>query len=149
MNSLVISRSRSYTSGICHLHNGCMITDHMILPLLWNRDSYYVAKSMLDWHPDGRKIMLSHLQWLFDKAWRGTFCEKPHCYLIAMHGHVLIWQTECLKIIKLSNLTNNYSRCLELADYFERFPEFFNDENDAEWKESIKSEVQQFIKILR
>lgn len=48
----------------------CILTDHMLLPLSWNRDAYYVARGLLNWHPDGAAIVKRHLTWLFDVAER-------------------------------------------------------------------------------
>jgi len=47
----------------------CILTDHMILPLSWNRDSYYAARLFLD---DPQSVILTqkHLLWLFETAER-------------------------------------------------------------------------------
>lgn len=49
----------------------CIITDHMLLPLSWNRDSYYVARALLDGLPvTGERVVRAHLIWLFERAQR-------------------------------------------------------------------------------
>jgi hypothetical protein len=45
----------------------CILTDHMLLPLSWNRDAYYVARALLDRQPD---IVRRHLLWMFETAER-------------------------------------------------------------------------------
>ncbi|NJL94027.1 MAG: glycoside hydrolase family 125 protein [Anaerolineae bacterium] len=49
----------------------CLLTDHMLLPLSWNRDAYYVARLLLDWPSGGGpEIVRRHLLWLFEQAER-------------------------------------------------------------------------------
>ena len=48
----------------------CMITDHQLLPLSWNRDSYYQAMALLSWREDMRELVRRHLIWLFEVAER-------------------------------------------------------------------------------
>lgn len=51
----------------------CLLTDHMLLPLSWNRDSYYIARALLSWPTDTiptREIVRRHLVWLFETAER-------------------------------------------------------------------------------
>lgn len=55
----------------------CILTDHMLLPLSWNRDAYYVARAILRRQPD---TVRRHLLWMFETA------ERPggvwgRCYL--------------------------------------------------------------------
>lgn len=115
--SLVVSRSHAY-ANICNFPNGCMITDHMILPLLWTRDSYYVAKSMLNWHPQGRQIMFSHLQWLFNTAWRGTYWKRGNRPLKIAWGRSYM-ANGMPKDNKAFQFDQQLYPFLELAEYFE------------------------------
>ena len=48
----------------------CLLTDHMLLPLSWNRDAYYLARALLTWHADMRDIVRRHLIWMFEIAKR-------------------------------------------------------------------------------
>jgi len=48
----------------------CLLTDHMILPLSWNRDSYYTARALLGWQSDSTDLVRRHLVWLFELAER-------------------------------------------------------------------------------
>lgn len=51
----------------------CILTDHMLLPLSWNRDAYYVARMLLSWPAAAeaaRGIVRRHLLWMFETAER-------------------------------------------------------------------------------
>ena len=48
----------------------CLLTDHMLLPLSWNRNSYYIAQALRDWGADGADVARRHLAWLFEVAER-------------------------------------------------------------------------------
>lgn len=58
----------------------CILTDHMLLPLSWNRDAYYVARALLSWQPEMAEKVRQHLLWMFETA------DRPdgawgRCYL--------------------------------------------------------------------
>ncbi len=58
----------------------CLLTDHMLLPLSWNRDAYYIARALLAWKPAMAELVQRHLIWLFEQA------DRPdgywgRCYL--------------------------------------------------------------------
>ncbi|MBN2303642.1 MAG: glycoside hydrolase family 125 protein, partial [Anaerolineae bacterium] len=47
----------------------CIITDHMLLPLAWNRDAYYVARGLLNWGiPESVEHVRRHILWMFERA---------------------------------------------------------------------------------
>jgi hypothetical protein len=46
----------------------CLLTDHMLLPLAWNRDAYYAARLLLS--VGEREIVRRHLIWTFEQAER-------------------------------------------------------------------------------
>jgi len=48
----------------------CLLTDHMLLPLSWNRDAYYAALPLLHWGAEGAKVVRGHLLWMFERAER-------------------------------------------------------------------------------
>lgn len=48
----------------------CIITDHMLLPLSWNRDAYYVAMALMRWNKEGQERVRGHLIWMFENAER-------------------------------------------------------------------------------
>lgn len=47
----------------------CILTDHMILPLAWNRDAYYAARLLLS-DPKSWETVRRHLIWMFETAER-------------------------------------------------------------------------------
>jgi len=55
----------------------CLLTDHMLLPLAWNRDAYYTARALLGRAPD---LVRRHLRWMFETAERPGG-EWGRCYL--------------------------------------------------------------------
>ncbi len=61
----------------------CLLTDHMLLPLSWNRDAYYAARALLS--AGAAEIVRRHLLWIFETAQRqdGVWAR---CYLA--NGHV-------------------------------------------------------------
>jgi len=48
----------------------CILTDHMLLPLSWKRDAYYVARALLGWRHEGNDLVRRHLLWTFETAER-------------------------------------------------------------------------------
>jgi GH15 family glucan-1,4-alpha-glucosidase len=58
----------------------CLLTDHMILPLSWNRDAYYIARALLGLLPETTDLVRRHLIWMFEQAQRpdGAWAR---CYL--------------------------------------------------------------------
>ncbi len=48
----------------------CILTDHMLLPLAWNRDAYYVARALLGWRDEANDLVRRHLLWMFTLAER-------------------------------------------------------------------------------
>ncbi|MBK8025833.1 MAG: glycoside hydrolase family 125 protein [Chloroflexi bacterium] len=58
----------------------CLLTDHMLLLLSWNRDAYYLARALLSWHADMRDIVHRHLIWMFEIAQRKNGAWG-RCYL--------------------------------------------------------------------
>jgi hypothetical protein len=79
-DNLVLKRASVY-SDFCHVHTEAyvcsILTDHMILPLSWNRDAYYVA-SVLTETTHGERHMKAYNDWLRYRAWRGTFCQTHY-----------------------------------------------------------------------
>ncbi|NLX11669.1 MAG: glycoside hydrolase family 125 protein [Chloroflexi bacterium] len=58
----------------------CILTDHMLLPLSWNRDAYYVARMLLSWRPEFAELVQRHLLWMFETAERADGAWG-RCYL--------------------------------------------------------------------
>jgi uncharacterized protein len=83
----------------------CFLTDHMLLPLSWNRDAYYTAMALLHWREDMGEIVRRHLLWMFEIAERheGTW---GRCYLA--NGRIKDYAFQ---------LDQQVFPLLELADY--------------------------------
>ncbi len=58
----------------------CLLTDHMLLPLSWNRDAYYLARALLSSHAELRDVVRRHLIWMFEIAKR-TDGAWGRCYV--------------------------------------------------------------------
>lgn len=71
---LVARRGASYVISCCAIPVGdatCLVTDHVLLPLAWTRDGYFLARALLDWpgaEADTRAVVRRHLTWLFEVA---------------------------------------------------------------------------------
>lgn len=70
---LVLRRGLVYGLNCCipvNEYATCIITDHQLLPLSWNRDAYYVAMALLRWREDMADVVRRHLLWMFEVAER-------------------------------------------------------------------------------
>ncbi len=70
---LTLRRGLVYGLNCCVPMRGeatCIITDHQLLPLSWNRDAYYVAMALLHWRTDMAEVIRGHLLWMFEIAER-------------------------------------------------------------------------------
>jgi len=72
VDSAVLQRGLSYSLMMAvPVDEGvCFLTDHIILPLSWNRDSYYTARALLGVNPETNDLVRRHLIWLFEQAER-------------------------------------------------------------------------------
>ncbi len=48
----------------------CLLTDHMLLPLSWNRDAYFMVRALLGWNDEGDDLVRRHLLWMWLRAER-------------------------------------------------------------------------------
>lgn len=105
-------------------HATCIITDHQLLPLSWNRDSYWQVQAFLALRKQARNPFVSpattqavtgwvdelirrHLNWLFEVA------ERPQGYW----GRAYLTNGKCKDFI--FQLDQQCYPFLELADYLE------------------------------
>jgi hypothetical protein len=75
--NLVLKRAKTYSLQCCVPIDDeavCILTDHMLLPLSWNRDAYYVASVLLQWSTEGEEQVRGHLLWMFERA------QQPNGY---------------------------------------------------------------------
>jgi len=69
----VLRRAVIYADACCVKFDNeqvCVFTDHVLLPLSWNRDAYYVVMSLLDWREEYAEVVRGHLLWMFEGAQR-------------------------------------------------------------------------------
>jgi hypothetical protein len=139
IETFIIKRNVQYILSCCSVPVNddytCVITDHQLLPLSWNRDSYYMIQLLLeaDRKFPGRyniqNVVKGHLLWMFEKA------ERPEGY----------WGR--------AYLTNGYSKdnvfqldqqcypLLELCDYYYKF-------QDTETVERIKPQIKEILEMI-
>jgi uncharacterized protein len=105
--NLLVQRGLSYGRVMCVPVGDtvCILTDHMLLPLSWNRDAYYVALALLHGAKDGAEVVRRHLRWMFTVAER-IDGDWGRCYLV--NGDVKD---------KAYQLDQQVYPLLELADY--------------------------------
>ncbi|MEZ4667288.1 MAG: glycoside hydrolase family 125 protein [Anaerolineae bacterium] len=132
--SLVLQRAYRY-ADICLLKtdesSAAILTDHMILPLSWNRDAYYVAQ-MYDRIPE------AHLNWCFFAAWRGTFCRSLNKALAAPWGRSY-----------MANGKQKDSSALQLDQQIFPLMEFFDLYNQSPSQEALKAKYKaEIIRVL-
>jgi uncharacterized protein len=138
----VIGRNIDYIVSCCavpvHGESICIITDHQLLPLAWNRDAYYMMQLLFDslahkkegsWRQEVQRIIKGHLIWMFEDA------ERPDGY----------WGR--------AYLTNGYSKdpifqldqqcypILELCHYYQEF-------RDAETVTRLFPFVEEILEML-
>jgi hypothetical protein len=81
-DNLILQRGLSYSlmMAVPAGEGICLLTDHMILPLSWNRDGYYMARALLGVQPETTDVVRRHLIWTFEQAQRpdGAWAR---CYL--------------------------------------------------------------------
>ena len=77
---IIVERATRYA-----LLTNLRITDHMILPLHWNRDSYFVMRHLLNTLPETyikreepyntfeRNLIENYIRYVYQKLWRGTY----------------------------------------------------------------------------
>lgn len=77
-DDLVLRRGLGYVATCCAARVGdavALVTDHRLLPLVWTRDGYYAARTLLGWwtrtgDAEPRELVRGHLAWLFEVAVR-------------------------------------------------------------------------------
>ncbi|TBL79085.1 glycoside hydrolase family 125 protein [Paenibacillus thalictri] len=117
----VIRRNVDYIVNCCSVpvdDSVCIITDHQLLPLAWNRDSYYMIQLLIE--ADRKEGFLSselkrrvhgvvrgHLLWMFEQA------ERPNGYW----GRAYLTNGYCKD--NVFQLDQQCYPLLELCDYYE------------------------------
>lgn len=123
----IILRNLDYILSCCSTtadDTVCVLTDHQLLPLSWNRDSYYQTSFLRSYYQrfydemderqrtEIQEVSAGHLRWLFQKAERDPFWGRSHLANGKTKDHTFQLDQQCYPII-------------ELAEHWETF----NDEN--------------------
>lgn len=71
-SNLMVRRGLAYIQMLAMpVRDGvCLLTDHMLLPLSWNRDAYYMVRALLQWNREQADTVRRHLLWMFEIAER-------------------------------------------------------------------------------
>ncbi len=125
----IVQRNLDYILSCCAVpvtdEHVCVITDHQVLPLAWNRDVYYMMQLLLAaeqqteqlveaswqraWREKVQHIVRGHVLWMFETA------QRPHRYW----GRAYLTTGYCKD--DDFQLDEQCYPLLELCDYFMRF----------------------------
>ncbi|TFE23573.1 glycoside hydrolase family 125 protein [Cohnella luojiensis] len=125
----IIQRNLDYIMSCCSVPIGdeyvCVITDHQLLPLSWNRDAYYMMQLLLEserksgflfedsyrteWKCHIQRIVKGHLLWMFEKADRPLrYWGRAYLTNGLSKDNVFQFDQQCYPL-------------LELCDYYAQF----------------------------
>jgi uncharacterized protein len=147
--SFIIQRNLDYILSCCAIpvtdEHVCVLTDHQILPLSWNRDVYYMlqllfvaerrAASLIEhsrqsaWQEKIQHVLRGHLLWTFETA------ERPHRYW----GRAYLTTGYCKDDV--FQLDQQCYPLLELCDYFTRY-------EDADIVRRVAPQVNEILTML-
>ncbi|HEX7733583.1 MAG TPA: glycoside hydrolase family 125 protein [Ktedonobacteraceae bacterium] len=147
--AFIVQRNIDYIFSCCAIpvteEHVCVITDHQLLPLSWNRDAYYMIRLLLvaeqqrervveaSWHTVWREkiqqVSRGHLLWLFETA------QRPHRYW----GRAYLATGYCKD--EVLELDEQCYPLLELCDYCKRF-------GDESLFRRVSSQVNEILDML-
>jgi len=147
--AFIVQRNIDYILSCCAVpvtdEHICVITDHQLLPLSWNRDVYYMIHLLLvaeqqseqvveaswqaAWREKVRRVIRGHLLWMFETA------QRPHRYW----GRAYLTTGYC-KDDDLE-LDEQCYPLLELCDYCTRF-------GDELLFRRVSSQVNEILNML-
>ena len=127
--ALIVQRNIDYILSCCAVpvsnDHVCVITDHQLLPLAWNRDVYYMIQLLFvaeqhtgrlveaswqaAWREKVQRVIRGHLLWTFETA------QRPHRYW----GRAYLTTGYCKDDV--FQLDQQCYPLLELCDYFTRY----------------------------
>lgn len=137
-SSFVIERNIEYILSCCSIpvseEKVCIITDHQLLPLAWNRDAYYMMKLLFLSHEQNQdvrvqKVLKGHLLWMFHTA------NRPDGYW----GRAYLTNGFCKD--NIFQLDQQCYPLLELCEYFDAF-------GDVETVERCLPQVNEILEML-
>ncbi|PTL39107.1 glycoside hydrolase family 125 protein [Alkalicoccus saliphilus] len=141
-NSFVVQQNINYILNCCSVslneEETCVITDHQLLPLSWNRDSYYMVQLLLEAQKRGKtspgtaeETVKKHINWMFRRA------ERPEKYW----GRAYLTNGTCKDLV--FQLDQQCYPLLEICDYIE-----MNNENLFKLGADIWEEIDQILSML-
>ncbi|MDQ0338674.1 hypothetical protein J2S00_001460 [Caldalkalibacillus uzonensis] len=129
VTDLIIKRNLAYILGCCKVpvsaEHHCIMTDHQLLPLSWNRDAYYMLSFLLaadrqieKLYPGAKSTILrdhirdtikGHLLWMFEMAerpqgyWGRAYLTNGYC-----KDHVFQLDQQCYPLLELCDFYFTY-----------------------------------------
>ncbi|HET7628227.1 MAG TPA: glycoside hydrolase family 125 protein [Bacillales bacterium] len=122
-SSYIINRNVDYIVSCCSIPVGnegvCVITDHQLLPLSWNRDAFYMMNLLIesagqygkhDAKGRVRRIVKGHLRWMFERAerpdgfWGRAYLTNGHC-----KDNVFQLDQQCYPLLELCRYVETFS----------------------------------------
>ncbi|AJY74794.1 hypothetical protein [Paenibacillus beijingensis] len=148
-DTFIVQRNIDYIMSCCSIPAGedavCVITDHQLLPLSWNRDAYYMIRLLFEsekranllYEPSYiplfkdrvQRIIKGHLRWMFELA------DRPNRYW----GRAYLTNGFCKDSV--FQLDQQCYPLLELCDYYERF-------GDQETVERLLPKVNEILAMI-
>jgi hypothetical protein len=145
-DDFIIQRNLDYIKSCCSIpvseEHICVITDHQLLPLAWNRDAYYMLELLFEIDKkqgelsgsitqknEIQEIIRKHLLWTFERAdrpngyWGRAYLTTGFC-----KDHVFQMDQQCYPLI-------------ELCDYYEQY-------QDKETVNRLLLDVKEIINII-
>jgi hypothetical protein len=139
LETFIIKRNINYILSCCSVpinhEYTCVITDHQLLPLAWNRDAYYMIQLLFEADKkdpgtyDVKDVIKGHLLWMFEKA------DRPEGYW----GRAYLTNGYCKDLV--FQLDQQCYPLLQLCDYYNAF-------NDAETVERIKPKLKEILEMI-
>lgn len=142
LSSFIINRNIDYIISCCSVPVGgdqfCVITDHQLLPLSWNRDAFYMMDLLLEavnhqvpaeGKREIQRIVKGHLSWMFEGA------QRPDGYW----GRAYLTNGFCKD--KVFQLDQQCYPLLEMCRYDETF-------EDAELVEHLVPCIDEVLEII-
>ncbi|MGB8955168.1 MAG: glycoside hydrolase family 125 protein, partial [Tumebacillaceae bacterium] len=145
----LVERNIDYILSCCSIpisdEHVCIITDHQLLPLSWNRDAYYMMQLLLtsvqkanllfeqadqsQWKERVQSIVRGHLLWMFETA------ERPQQYF----GRAYVTHGSCKD--EVFQLDQQCYPLLELCEYHAMF-------QDRETVERVLPQVRELLAVI-
>jgi hypothetical protein len=124
----IVQGNFDYIRGACNFRQSeeesCLVTDHMLLPLGWNRDNFYMAAFLMEAYRYLKdesilKIVENHLNWLYS-CWDKDFgWGRSHYVSGEMKDPVYQVDQQCYPLLEAAwykEITGHSHQILSIAD---------------------------------